>query len=158
MTKRKDRGPLLSSLVLVGLATAATGLLVLVGVRGSIPTLQTGNEDHTGPDAPGDVVVNDRPRPSPTPTPVSIPSRTRSATVRSVEVPVRSTTAPVVRPVATSAAPRPTSAAPSPKPATVASPTARPQPASPAPTPSSSCAQRDRTGRCRSTSSPAPQP
>lgn len=152
MAARNDRGPLLSSLVLVGLATVATGLLVLVGVRGSIPTLPSGNTDG-GPRAPGDVVVNDRPAPSrsPSPRPSPTPDRPR---VRPTDVtPPRSRTATVApRPATSAATPRATSSA---RP-TSASLTARPQPSSPAPAPSPSCQERDRTGRCRKTASPAP--
>lgn len=176
----RDRGPLLSSLVLVGLATVATALLVLIGVQAvKLPfdPRNTGNE--TGRDGREVVsvpTVSDTPPvvvgPRPTTQPTSGPAATSRPTSGRTSEP-RGTT----RTQGTSGsntgtgggtnpttAPKP--APPAPAPSTSTSRPKPPATQSPAPTPSPTCTARDRTGKCKTsngngngeTAAPTPPP
>jgi len=127
VTRRHARGPVLSSVVMVGLATAATGLLALAGLQG-LPegVLQSnfgGHESRT----PRQVDVTPAPTPHRTPPPAPPSPAT--------------TTGP---PRHTARVPRATAPA---RPVTTADPKPTPKPApSPRPTPSPTCTKK--SGKC----------
>lgn len=143
MSRRKpQRGPLLSSVVMVMLATAATGLLVVIGFQGLPDTVIPSNFGAANDHETRNVDVSDSPTPTPGPRQPSVQPSSATPT------PVK-TTNRYVRPAAPGSNPQPTSepttvrattappkktTSPSPSPTKVSpSPTSTTQPPSPAP-------------------------
>lgn len=167
---RADRGPLLSSLVLVGLATVATGALVLIGIQAgkiSFNSEKAGSPGSSDQEE-GNVVEVDSHKPTPSPRPSDIKATTAPSTAAPREtdddggsnggsdsrtpVVTRTTATTQPRPTATSTtskpATKPPTASPSPQPSQSTATTRPPKP-SPSPSPSPSCTATDRSGRCK---------
>lgn len=140
MTRARTRGPLLSSVVMVALATAATGLLAVVGFQAlpdsSVPSTygahDAGNRH---------IDVTSSPAPTShhkiTPADAANPSRTAATT------PTHHATSSATRTTTTATAPRPTTVR------TTAPATTAPRTTSPAPSPSPTPTCHGNGQKCR---------
>lgn len=124
MTRTRARGPLLSSVVMVALASVATGLLAVVGFQ-AIPETVVQSTFGSHDEKPRHVLVSETPRPShhavPSATPAAVPSTAAPARAHHG----KRTSDPTTGPTATQAGRHST-------------PTAAPKKTSPTPTPSKS--------------------
>lgn len=164
-TTKAQRGPLLSSVVMVMLATAATGLLALIGLQAlpdSVVPSTFGGDDHEA----RSVDVSESPTPATTAKPSAKPSPTATGVAPSaretstVPNPVRTattvaTTGPTKAPTKTTAPVKKTTS-PSPTATKTPSPTATTQ--APSPAPSCGTARKPRCPKAAETSAPAFSP
>ena len=160
MSRRTDRGPLLSSLVMVAFATMASVLVVFIGISALTNEAPTtgprGTENYVPPSV--SVVNGQTPKPATTP-PSTAPAQGGSRTTSPATDPTQPGTvspAPTTPPQ-----PKPTAAKPSPSPSPTASrqpsPSPSPKPsATPSPSPSPSCNRNSRQCRGRSAASQPP--
>jgi hypothetical protein len=159
---KTQRGPLLSSVVMVMLATAATGLLAIIGFQAlpdSVVPSTFGGDNHET----RNVDVSDSPsakpsaKPASTPSPTAIPSSNVPVPDRTTHAPdpVRTTTAarPTTTKTTTATTPPPPKKTTTPKPTPTPTATQTTQAPSPAPT----CGT-GRKPRCPRQPSPASTP